>query len=189
MQTIRTFIAINFSSFKDEISEVIRSLQPEKAKVKWVHSDKAHMTLHFFGNLTLDEIETVKNCIRNVGAIHESPLHLGLDKIGAFPNLNKPRIVWIGLKGDTENLCKIQSEIEIVLKKNKFPVEDRKFKPHLTIGRVKFLNNDTKFINQLVSFQFNFDKIVNIDEIILYKSTLTPNGAEYSVLESFPLGK
>ncbi|MBU1864607.1 MAG: RNA 2',3'-cyclic phosphodiesterase, partial [Candidatus Omnitrophica bacterium] len=140
---------------------------------------------HFFGNLHTEQIATVK---QSMGIITRqcSSLTFGLDNVGVFPSLQRPRIIWIGLKGDIDQLHSLKKKINLFLKEHGFPLDDKKFSPHITIGRVKALNRDYILANELKSAAIHSERAITLKELILYKSVLTPHGPHYTILEAFP---
>ena len=114
---------------------------------------------------------------------------LKTSEIGCFPNLNYPKILWLGFSDPDGQLHKLVENIEFQLQKIGFKTEKRKFSPHLTIGRVKPLKGKKDIIRMI-----HEEKNVSCDDICvtcfkLIKSDLKPSGPEYSVLETFNLKK
>jgi 2'-5' RNA ligase len=113
----------------------------------------------------------------------EFPLFkVSLKKIGAFPSSKRAKILWVGVEEGKNNLIELFSTIENKVSDLGFKKEERKFTPHITFARVKKGNyslTDQK--------DFSFDSFP-VNEVILFKSTLTPKGPIYEILSKIPLG-
>jgi 2'-5' RNA ligase len=105
---------------------------------------------------------------------------------GCFPNLKRPRVVWIGISEPTGKLNSLQRAIESTISPLGYPSEERGFQPHLPLGRVArdATPNDIKHLGELVAAA-NLGTLgqVSITEIVLIKSDLKPTGAEYTTLQ------
>ena len=178
---IRTFIAIEIP---DEIKGMIARFQKQVAadekSIRWVNVRNIHITLRFIGEIPESLVEKI------VISIFEKPpqidtFAIGLKGTGAFPNLRRPRVVWVGITSGNEQLTKLVTYLEAQLTNLGIPKENRKFKSHVTIGRIK---NNQKLINSGI---FDDPDLLNAGEfqaqkIVLMKSELKPSGAVYSVL-------
>jgi 2'-5' RNA ligase len=104
---------------------------------------------------------------------------------GCFPSKSKPRVFWLGLEQDSGNsLNEIHSWIDDNLKPLGFSTEERDFSPHLTLGRVKKLQNFSDLFAFMEKTPF-IEQVISVDRIVLMRSELKPSGAEYSELKSY----
>ena len=133
---IRCFVAIEIP---DRIQETISDVQSEvRTKIKrasWTRKGNYHITLRFLGDIVKSKIEDIDRILANV-ALAQQPFSIEIGGIGAFPSMNRPRVLWIGLTQGaqaTEHLAKL---INRELKKIGFP-NDRRFHPHLTLARLR----------------------------------------------------
>ena len=166
--------------FPDVIKDEILLFQNELKKivignVKWVERENFHITLRFLGEIPEGMIENIEKIMDEV-VEYFSPFYVSFDIFGAFPSLNYPRVLWIGLKDGLDNLQTLYSVLEKRIVMAGFPKEDKSFSPHITIGRAK----DRIRITQEIKMPIK-DKIY-INEIILFESKLTPQGPIYSPL-------
>ena len=173
---MRVFIAVEISN--PEILKNIQTFQNTlKINAKPTSINQIHFTLQFLGEIDEKKYEQVKTNLKN---LKFSSFELSLQGVGAFPNFRNPRVVWIGCdKSGANKLASIAREIESYLSALGFK-KDKKFKPHLTIFRIKKKIDDisseinghseTKFGTQIIS------------KIKLKKSVLSPKGPEYSDL-------
>ena len=184
--TVRAFIAVEIQA--SDVVEKIRTIQDDlrsdKSKVRFVNPENVHLTLKFLGNITQEQIETVKSTLDNIAT---SPYQIYLEGVGCFPNTRRPRVIWIGMTGGVTESTQIQAYLEEELQNHGFPRERRRFKPHITIARVKYSVGDLGLkIQRLQEFDLGS---VDVEYIYLKKSTLTPQGPIYTNLHIKKLGK
>lgn len=179
---MRSFIAIEVP---EDIRERVATLNsefriPNSEFIKWVNKENLHLTLIFLGEVKEDFLEKVKVRLSEITS-QKSPFYLSLKGLGAFPNIRNPRVIWIGVKKGDEEIEAIQGEIEKELTKIGYQPEPRKFHPHLTIGRVKSFG-----ANKILSEFFEKDyqsRDFLVESVVLFKSTLTPQGPIYEKLQ------
>jgi 2'-5' RNA ligase len=191
MDKIRTFIAIELpQDVKATLSRLQTDLGAGKDNsVKWVNPDSIHLTLKFLGNVNADAIPQVINAMENL-AKNANPLSLRVSEVGTFPNTRSPRVVWVGLKGDTETLSGLQQHLERSLAAIGFPPENKAFSPHLTLGRVRNGIRPSQRLalaDRLSIAKLKIRPEMYITSINLMKSDLTPQGAIYTQLASIGL--
>jgi 2'-5' RNA ligase len=140
MTTVRSFIAIELSA---DAEVALMALQNHlKAKmpthsVRWVDSQSIHLTLHFLGDISLQTVEKVKTDLSTCAARH-SPFVLSLKGLGCFPNLRRPRVVWVGVVGATTALLNLHQTLgQLLTHSIAYQPETRPYAPHLTLGRVQ----------------------------------------------------
>jgi len=185
---IRSFIAIDIpQSIKNIIARVQSDFKESGADVKWVNPELIHLTLKFLGNIKEEQIDEIKkSMIKSVKGI--TPFFMTLRDIGVFPNIRYPRVIWMGLEDKTERLLILQKNIEENLNILGFTPEERKFSPHLTIGRLKSLKGKSRLANMIhAKKDMNIDGSISVNKINLIKSELRVTGPIYSVLETVSL--
>jgi len=178
---MRLFIALPLPGrVEDYLGEIIFDLKQHRGKVKWVAHTNIHLTAKFLGDTDESLVESIREAITAV-ANGFQPINCTIDKIGGFPNLRRPRVIWAGLTGEIDRLAEISSAMEEKAATLGFAKENKKFKPHLTLGRVK----DDRSLGQLVPFIESYEVTpieVLFDRLVLFKSTLTPAGPIYERL-------
>ncbi len=191
-ESLRTFLAFPLAEiFLPEMTEVIESLKPRAEGIKWVLPKQVHITLHFFGETSPAQIQTIHETI--TPAIRRfSPIKVALEEIGFFPNAFRPRVIWIGISGDVEVLIQMQQDIEISLKSAGFAIEDRPFHAHATLGRIK--HGGPKMQHMIKDIQTQKSLVPNtnlrsLNHIVLFKSLLSPQGPYYEAVETFYLSQ
>jgi len=187
MINIRTFIAINMTNeIKESLNKIQTQLKKANADVKWVSSDGMHITLKFLGNVVIGQLEGVYQMVLEATA-ELNPFLLSLASLGAFPNLLSPKVVWVGVNKGKEECVNLAKRIDGNLHRLGFPVEQRDFVPHLTLGRVKspYRRNElSKLISNLTMQSFGQ---MEVSKIGIMGSQLTPKGAIYTTLREFPI--
>lgn len=191
MESVRAFIAIELpGSIKSALSQLQDNLKrSEHTSVKWVDTGSIHLTLKFLGNIATETIPELTKVLSEA-ARGITPFHLKLGEMGVFPNLRAPRVVWVGLRGETATLSVLQENIESALIPLGFPPENRAFSPHLTLGRVreKASPGERRSLGQAVaSSKVASMEPFPVDSLSLMRSTLTREGAVYSRLYSVAL--
>ncbi|OQX76769.1 MAG: 2'-5' RNA ligase [Bacteroidetes bacterium 4484_249] len=154
-------------------------------KIKWVEPLNIHITLKFFGETEEDKIEDINSVLSDI-SFHHSPFILKLSDVGIFGSSYKPRVIWFGID-ENKKLQNLATEIIGGVEKTGFLKDRQNFVPHLTIGRIKFIDNKRKFqdvINRYKSVEIQQE---NIDKFFLIESILKPAGPEYKILKTFTL--
>jgi len=189
MGEIRTFLAIELpKKIIDQIRDIQNDLRSSVYQVKWVRPENIHLTLKFFGNIEEKTIEEISRVIKGVASKVDT-FDLDVRGIGVFPNISRPRVVWVGVESADQNLDLLHKEVEVTLEKIGFEPEGRKFAPHLTLGRVKSLKDKRRLIDQVQMFKGCELGSFNVENLFLFKSDLRPSGAVYTKLSTFDLGK
>ncbi len=185
---LRCFIALELpEELKKNIYVYIEKLKAAGADVKWVRTENLHLTLKFLGNTPEELLKDINERLFFLSKSYER-FPLQVSGAGAFPNIKYPRVIWLGVH-DSEEIIKLQHDIDESMAGLGFERDDKQFTPHLTIGRVKFMRNKDALIKELATLkEANFGKIEVIN-ITLMKSELKPGGAEHSKLSEIPVGK
>lgn len=184
---IRSFLAIEFpESLKEIITGYLKDLKQVPSTIKWVSPGQSHLTLKFFGSISEELGGKISQTLLKV-LIDCPRFQLSLKGIGAFPNLFRPRVIWAGLEGETEILQEVYRTIEQALVPLGIPKEDRPFHPHLTLGRNKLKEVNEPLYRLLTHWSKGGSEPFVVQEVILFKSDLKPQGPVYTKLGVFPL--
>ena len=179
---IRTFIAFELpEKIRSFISNIQEDLKSKRLDVRWVRPKNIHLTLKFLGNINKDDAQKVGAAIFKSAADY-APIFLAAKGIGAFPGINRPRVLWIGISGQIDVLIQLQKSLDDKLGKIGFSKENRPFKGHLTLARVKGQINQAKLINAIKKYGELESEPFIADNIILFKSDLKSTGAVYTKL-------
>lgn len=179
---MRTFIAIELDNhIKDKLNELIQKLERHQCRIKWTKAHAMHLTLKFLGEIPEEKAGPIGEALSSaVKDYHSFTLHI--KGTGTFPvHSRHPRVLWVDIQKN-ETLQSLQKTLDKKLEKLGFPREKRKFHPHLTLGRVKSNFNIKDLLLDLEAYnQTDFGKM-EVNNVILFKSTLKPTGAEYTKL-------
>lgn len=183
---MRTFIAIELpKGTKDALVNLQERLKSSQADVKWVKPQNIHLTLKFLGEI--DERDLIKiNEIIDKVAVSKPAFKAQISLIGAFPEIDSPRIVWAGLGPGDKETKEIAFELENRLAEAGIPKEDRPFSSHITIGRTRSGLNREKLVMNLKSMENKIGGDImqfSVTKVTLFKSTLTPAGPVYEALK------
>ncbi len=180
--TIRAFIAVHLpqevKTYLGQLATDLAGQIPNRA-VRWVKPERMHLTIRFIG-------ETEKNLLPELGraldisAAQSRPFSLHLEGFGCFPNCKRPSVLWAGVKGDVDAAASLKHAVDLALLRFGWETENRPFRPHLTIGRVK----DSQ---KLAAQRWPEDVqhlAIPVTSIHLIESRLTPDGPLYTVCHS-----
>ncbi len=187
VDALRTFIAIDVPPFAlKTIAEIQNRFKSLDLHASWVVPAHIHLTLKFLGEIDPGRVSEIRDILPH--KLSTLPrFQVALSDVGVFPNLSRPRVLWVGLKDQTGELESLQSITENALCGLGFPKETRPFAPHLTLGRIKSIQDKTRLRAELESIREIEPRTFEVKSIKLYKSQLTPKGSLYTVLEEFNL--
>lgn len=189
MAKTRTFIAIDASAeVKHGAAQLAARLRPLAEDYRWVPDENLHYTLQFLGDLTDQEVADV---CRLVGRVCErlEPFTLTARGAGAFPSVQRPHTLWIGARQGGEELIDIVEALEAELQGLGFRGENRRYVPHLTIGKAGRSRGAAAELTALLEELSDYEAgRMSVGEVVVYASELLPGGPEYHVLARCPLG-
>jgi 2'-5' RNA ligase len=189
MEKIRAFVAILLSDeIREAIASLIDSLCPSGRSVAWVKPENLHLTLTFLGNHSEERLSRVKEGLVEAAA-GVAAFELSLVGLGGFPDLRRPRVLWVGASDGADASIALAKKVEESLHRQGFPGEERPFSPHLTIGRLKDPRGFEPLRSAFTDGRARALGRLAVSAIHLMRSDLSPKGARYSVLETFPLSR
>ncbi|HSB42404.1 MAG TPA: RNA 2',3'-cyclic phosphodiesterase [Methylomirabilota bacterium] len=183
---IRAFVAVVLEDrLREAVGALVERLRPLCAAVAWVPARNLHLTLQFLGDQSEERLAEAEAALAEAAAA-SAPLEVTLHGIGAFPGLERPRILWIGLAQGALETRRLQARVAEALSARGFPREERPWHPHLTIGRV---HDERRWrreasaplrsaLAEAASTTFGSQRVA---EVALMRSDLSPNGARYTV--------
>lgn len=182
---MRTFIAFEFDELlKRRISLIQSKLKDLSLRGRWTPDDNFHITLKFLGDITIEESKKIEEQLSSVLTLF-SPVNLSLDNIGFFSGDKDMRVLFLGLKGETRTLEKINREVEISMEKLGFSREKRAFRPHITLGRNVVLNDDFNKVKEMLKKDCNYEFTLN--KVSFMESKLVNGKRIYTPLKSYIL--
>lgn len=177
---MRLFIAIEIpDEIKKEIREVQDKLKKSGVDASWTKPEGIHLTLKFLGEVKETRIPEIMTVL-SVLSKDRSAFRIEIANAGAFPNLKNARVAWVGVAGETDKLASLQEAIEDEVKQLGFKREDRGFKPHLTLGRIKYIHSPVTWLKALDEIKTIKLAAIDVHTITLMKSDLKPSGAVYA---------
>ena len=184
---MRSFIAIELPpEIKNSLADLQNQLKAQQADVKWVEPCNIHLTLKFLGEIDDKKIKEVTQILEDTTK-DKNTFYIRISSMGAFPKINFPRVIWVGIDKGEEEVKQIAKSLEQNLAKIGLPLEDRPFSSHITIGRIRSGLNRERLVKGLNALETNFGKEFaefRVTRIILFKSTLTPQGPVYEILNA-----
>lgn len=185
---MRIFVAVPLPlDVKNQLGKLIDDWRKNGDKVGWVKKENLHLTLKFLGETSLDQVEPLKKGLAE-NLQGETAFGFSLSGAGAFPNLNRARVLWIGITGGKDKLAALAEKVEAATGPLGFPDEERGFSAHLTLGRVKDSRLSEGLLGKLRACTFEAKNVI-VYEVVLFQSELAPGGSIYTPLERFELVK
>ena len=188
MARIRTFVAIEIpSKVRTRAASVANGLRTEGDPFRWVEADNLHLTLKFLGEVEDRDVYQICQSVKRVAA-ELSPFSVEISGVGAFPKLEKPRVVWLGVDEPENHLESLFAVLEDAMADHGFPREPRKFKPHVTLGRLRQGRRSPADMASQIRRKIEFKAgDVPVSELVVFSSELTSAGPLYTAMGRAPL--
>lgn len=186
---IRAFIAIPLPEENQlQLQETVRTLRKLNLEARFPDTESIHLTLKFLGNIDKSQVLSMAGALEDCCLAHRTfPVYLR--GLGAFPHSANPRVLWMGVEAG-QKLRKLRQNLENRLVDFGFEPDNKPFRPHLTVARVKGKRNFKELVRLLSSKRESFSAgSFEVDSVALYRSELKPSGAEYCVLHQASLSK
>ena len=192
-EQVRVFVAIELSdNARDALARVQDSLcdAPGGRAARWLAASGIHLTLKFLGEVTALSLEPVCHGVQ-AACERCRPFEIRLAGLGCFPNVRRPRIVWVGVEVPSRELAELQGDIESRLAQLGYPAEDRRFSPHLTIARARRGASKAQVAargSTIANCDVGQVARMTVDAVSVMRSDLLPSGAVYTRLARARLG-
>lgn len=177
----RIFVGLDISDeARRKISDYIDFLRESfpNFRVSWDKTEKLHLTMKFLGEIDDEQIAKLLEAVERA-AQKASSFNVRIEGTGVFPSPKQARILWLGVKSEGESLQTLNEVLESECERQGFAKEKRKFKAHLTIGRLKEKSDELVKTH----LEQNFEPVVfEVSEIVVFQSKLQPTGSIYSVV-------
>jgi 2'-5' RNA ligase len=182
----RIFIAVKTDAGAD-LLKMIASLKDllGKESIKWVDPANIHLTLAFLGDTEEKRIRILSSLLKDKCSGF-GEFDFTLAGTGVFKNFRDPRVIWAGIRS-SERLSDLNSEISAGLKETGFNIEERSFKPHLTLGRIRSLKDPDNLKSTLERYRETEFQTIQVREVFLFESILMQKGPTYIQLGRFVL--
>ena len=178
MCLVRAFLAIPLpQQLKDSISVIQRHLQTQIADTRWVRPENLHLTVHFFGETKQEALEKIRVSVLSV-KLCQWPFLVEVKRLGAFPNLHRPRTIWLDLE-PKDQLRQLHRDFQRCLHQVGVVTKSGSYSPHVTIGRLRQRQRPPDLTD--LSNTVGLEPIgqLPVDRLVLFESRLHPDGAEH----------
>lgn len=191
----RLFIGVPMpAEVQAKVAAVAAALEPRRWPVRWVAADSAHLTLHFLGETSAERAELLRMGL-SAAVAKIAPFTLTTADLGVFPDFRTPRVLWLGLRGQTDHLAELHLAVGRQLVKLGFEADLSRFHPHITLGRVR--DNPPAIFAPEVGKAFNDPAIsglvvdrpsaFEVNEVVLLRSFLERGGSRHEPVMRYPL--
>jgi RNA 2',3'-cyclic 3'-phosphodiesterase len=182
---LRLFLAIDIpNSAREKITEVQSIYRTLNLDATWVKPSNMHLTLKFLGNTQSGLIPKIKERMEGIVKTM-APFSIALGNVGVFPDLSRPRVLWVGIEGAKDHLDSLKEKIEQQMTCLGFPADNKKSVHHLTLGRIKSGKGKERLKKAVESAPPINVNAFEVSAVQLIKSELTPKGSIYTVQEEF----
>jgi len=186
-KNFRLFVAVPMTPrIRRRIGEIVSRFKSVGADIKWVPEENLHTTLKFLGDTPVGKVDKIIDTLEKTLSGFETS-RLRFRGIGAFPNMKSPKIIWVGSESVNAKLTAIASSIDEAMASLGFEKEEKKFKAHLTIGRVRSPRGIPELMQEIEKIKNQEIDSMKITEIHLVKSELLRTGPVYTTIKKFPL--
>ena len=179
---MRAFFCLELESdFRRLLHEKMSHLRHSRAKVSWVKPDNLHITMKFLGEIDQQSIEDLERVAAHVIAESgvRSKVALEVNKLGAFPSLKRPRVLWAGSQSAPSEISDLANQLSGELDLMGYKQDNNRFTPHVTLGRIKDEGRPLAELVELVDRTPPFSLGSNITGLTLMESQLSPQGSIY----------
>ncbi|RMF94431.1 MAG: RNA 2',3'-cyclic phosphodiesterase [Nitrospinota bacterium] len=189
MATLRTFIGIAISPvIQQQILAAQKAWGEVVPGIRWIKPENLHLTLKFLGEIEETLVDPIHHRMQRVaGGV--APFTLTIQGLGVFPNLSRPRVLWLGVNQGKQSLQTLYALLQAELTPLGFPAEKRAYTPHLTLARFKTFSSPSllsALLQQSLRYEF---APLSVHRIDLIRSQLHPGGAIYTCLRSVELSQ
>lgn len=179
----RTFCAFELpKELQSRISshiQKVRELVPE-VSASWSRPENIHLTVKFFGNVEPQRVARISAAAARVMQSC-APFQIAAGTLGVFPRPSRAQVLWIGVNDPSGKLSALQQQFEAECAREGFLKEDRAFKPHLTIARIRKPHHASRLAEAHLSVEFSSVPLI-LTELVVFRSELSPNGSKYTPL-------
>lgn len=182
---MRIFFCVELAgTVRDTLEEVARTMRTRlSAPAKWVAKDNLHITVRFLGEVEEAMLPEIKALGAEL-AQGQQPFEVTLSRLGAFPSPRRARVIWAGPEQDSPQFAELARKAEAEVRALGFPPERKEAKAHVTLARLKVLQDVTGALTRLPFPTLS----VEVGSLTLMESRLRPEGPLYTPLGRWPLG-
>lgn len=186
----RLFAALSLpTEIHQRVATVIAHLQARGFRAKWVDPASSHLTIKFFGSVPVQLVPELATALQQ-SVEGFTPFELHLAGAGAFPQIERPRVLWLGVNGAVKDLARLAKRVEHFAGSFAEERDSRPFHPHITLARIR--PDDLASLRGLARELDQVSRLPpltwSVERLTLYRSELSRSGPRYIVVEEFSLG-
>jgi 2'-5' RNA ligase len=181
---LRLFVGVTIPrGHLERVDEQIREFRDKAINARWIDLDNQHVTLKFLGSTPEDRLGDIRRTCSMVASSHEA-VSVTLTRTGAFPSVSRVRVLWVGIDDPDSLMARVAADLDQAFEPLGFAPEGRAYTPHLTLCRFKIPVPLKSGLPAVDASELGPFEIESID---LFRSHLSPKGARYERLDSYPL--
>jgi len=177
---LRTFISIPLANEIRKVGFDLKSRIDSSSKINWSGLHQIHLTLKFLGHTPPGSVPEILSVLNSCGK-NLKPFDLKIQKTGCFPGLERPRVLYLGVGGSVAALESLFNDINTNLEPLGFPLEINKYKPHITLARIKYPQKNTPDISDFLNAEIR-EIVFKVNKFQFMSSQLFSNGPVYTIL-------
>lgn len=184
----RVFCAVELPDhLRSRLQDHIERLREEvpDAAASWTRVENIHLTLKFFGNVAVDRVPAISDAVSRA-AKEFSSFQLSVGATGVFPKPSRPQVLWIGVSDPSGKLVDLQRRLENECGKERFEKEDRAYRPHLSIARIRKPDGARRLADAHLKTEFQPAEI-EVNELVVFRSELSSKGSKYTAISKHKL--
>ena len=189
-ETERLFLAVTLpEEVRATLRERVRPVARRAASVRWVAGENIHVTLKFLGNAQPAQRDAVIGAMERVAA-RVPPFSVLIAGVKVVGRRKRPHMVWATVADSDNRLRRLHGRAERLLDQVGFAREERPFTPHITLARIRggLASWEQELLEDWATSQQNATALpLPVKDVVLMKSELQPQGAQYTVCRRFEL--
>ena len=170
------------------VDGVRTSLGADGSRVRWVQMEGLHVTLRFLGPTAPERVEAVADAVTKAATTIDGAFEVRIGGAGAFPDAVRPRALWLGIRSGAEAIGRLSGAVTAALAGDGWALDERPFRPHLTIARTDGVHAGADAGQRLVAAAAELDLAFDADRLVLYRSHLGRGPARYEALRTAAFG-
>ena len=186
---LRLFIAIETDhAGRRAMGKLVERIRGLPGRIRWCTTEQMHLTLSFLGTTPAEQVVEIAEAMGRAAATG-GPFPFTIQGLGAFPDLERPRVFWLGVAEPSGTLLRLQQRLTDELADLGFAPESRAYAPHITLGRVKQPDRRTNYTDELFNYLDFTAPPQMAGELKLFSSDLTSDGSVYQIVAHAALGR
>lgn len=185
---LRLFIALEIDhAGKRAVGKLIDKLGRPPGKFRFCSPEQMHLTLNFLGDAPAERTAEIAEAMKRAVAGVE-PFEFSVKGFGGFPDLRSPRVLWVGIDEPAGTLARLHARLTDELAALGVRPEDREFRPHITLARVKFLERRADYESLFKPLAGFAGPAQSAEQLLLISSELGEPGPRYTTIATVPMG-